>query len=108
VSDEPAEREEAETALEKAPLADSSFVERSATEADVASRPSSRVAALTDLEALDQDSPEEVLKTFAVMSIVAAVVCLIPRLFVSAGLLLGLAVMLLLIRRRRLRAGRTS
>lgn len=96
--------------MEKAPLDDSSFVEGSRPEADVASREKPHAgAALTDLEALDQDAPEEVLKTFAIMSIVAALVCLVPRMFVSVGLLLALAVTLLLIRRRRLRrAGRTG
>jgi hypothetical protein len=83
----------------------STFVEGSATVADVSSREASRHDPLTELEALDQDSPEEVLKTFAIMSVVAAFVCLVPRLFVSSGLLLSLAVTLYLIRRRRLRAG---
>jgi hypothetical protein len=84
----------------------SSFVEGSPTGADVASRePARHGDPLTELEALDQDSPEEVLKTFAIMSVVAAFVCLVPRLYVSTGLLVVLAVTLLVIRRRRLRAG---
>lgn len=109
MSDEPEAPENGERTLEKATAISSSFVEGSPVQADVASPEATRrVDALTELEALDQDSPEEVLKTFAIMSVVAAVVCLVPRLFVSAGLLLGLAVTLLMIRRRRLRSGRTG
>jgi hypothetical protein len=114
VSDEPVAQGEAETPLEKASPDVSSFVEGSPAdhglEADVASREPPRAGeAISELEALDQDSPEEVLKTFAILSFVAALVCMVPRMVASSGLLLALAVTLLVIRHRRLRrAGRTG
>jgi hypothetical protein len=40
---------------------------------------------------LDGDSPAEVRVTFVVLMLVAALLCAIPRQWVSAGILLGLA-----------------
>jgi hypothetical protein len=60
--------------------------------------------ALTELEALDQDAPNDVLKTFGIMALVATVICLIPRQFVPAGTLFLTGVVILIVRRLRLRA----
>ncbi len=71
---------------------------------DVASRDASRRSTqLTELEALDQETPTQALKTLGILSIVAAVVLLIPWQPVSSAIAFGIGVSLLLWRHLRLR-----
>ena len=60
--------------------------------------------ALTELEALDQDAPNDVLKTFGIMALVASLVCLIPRQFVPSGTLFLTGIIILIVRHLRMRA----
>lgn len=45
-------------------------------------------------EALDADSPAEVRVTFIVLMLVAAALCALPRQWASAGILVGLALVI--------------
>lgn len=56
--------------------------------------------------ALDEDRPGEIEKTFAVLMTLAGVLCLIPRQWVSAGILFSCAVVVTSIVVWRRRSGR--
>lgn len=45
-------------------------------------------------DALDEDSPAQIQRVFIILMIVAGVVCLLPRQYVSAGVLFGVALLM--------------
>lgn len=49
---------------------------------------------VVDPEALDDDSSAQVQRVFIILMIVAGVVCLLPRQYVSAGMLFGVALIM--------------
>ena len=71
---------------------------------DVASRDSPRPsAALTELEALDQETPTQALKSLGILCVIASVILMIPRQYASAAIAFGLGIILLLWRHLRQR-----
>lgn len=62
-----------------------------------------RTDEVTALEAPDQETPTQALKTLGILCVIASVILMIPRQYVSAAIAFGLGVSLLLWRHRRLR-----